>query len=194
MFCFDVETLGVESNSVILSMACIYFRPDDKPTYKELKESAFFVKLNVRDQVENYGRKINKGTIEWWEKQCLNAKNWSYIPDKNDKSLADGISALHEWAQSKNDKGCWVWARGSLDDVILQAAERQLKVDPVFAYSRWRDVRTAVDILTTSKNGYCTVDHPDFMYERDVTKHNPIDDCALDVMMLLYGKDKAENK
>jgi hypothetical protein len=40
MFMFDVETLGVESNSVILSLACIYFNPDDKPTYKELVDSA----------------------------------------------------------------------------------------------------------------------------------------------------------
>ena len=191
MFCFDVETLGVESSSVILSMACIHFEPQSKPTYKELKDSAFFVKLNVRDQVENYGRKIDKGTIAWWEKQCTNAKNWSYIPDKSDKPLADGIAALHEWANSKNDKDSWVWARGSLDDIILQAAERQVKVDHVFAYSRWRDVRTAVDIMTLSKNGYCEVDHPDFLYERDVTKHTPIDDCALDIMMLLYGKEKS---
>jgi hypothetical protein len=191
MFTFDVETLGVESSSVILSMACIHFEPESKPTYKELKDSAFFVKLNVRDQVENYSRKIDKGTIAWWEKQCLNARNWSYIPDKNDKPLAEGVAALHEWANSKNDKASWVWARGSLDDVILQAAERQVKVEPVFAYSRWRDVRTAVDLLTLSKNGYCEVGHPEFLYERDVTKHNPIDDCALDIMMLLYGKEKS---
>ena len=191
---FDVETLGTESNSVILSMACIYFRPEDKPTYQQLKESAFFVKFSVREQVENYGRKINRGTIDWWEKQCLNVKNWSYIPDKNDESLSEGITKFHDWVNSKNDKDCWVWARGSLDDIILQAVERQLKKESIFSYSRWRDARTAIDLLTTSKNGYCEVDHPEFVYERDVTKHIPIDDCALDIMMLLYGKDKATNK
>jgi len=191
---FDVETLGTESNSVILSMACIYFRPEDKPTYQQLKESAFFVKFSVREQVENYGRKINRGTIDWWEKQCLNVKNWSYIPDKNDESLSEGITKFQDWVNSKNDKDCWVWARGSLDDIILQAVERQLKKESIFSYSRWRDARTAIDLLTTSKNGYCEVDHPEFVYERDVTKHIPIDDCALDIMMLLYGKDKATNK
>ena len=175
-------------------MACIHFRVEDKPTYKELKESAFFVKLSVRNQVEVYSRKINKGTIDWWEKQCLNTKNWSYIPHKDDKPLDEGINALHEWVKTKNEKDTWVWARGSLDDVILQAAERQVKVEPVFAYSRWRDVRTAVDLLMLSKNGYCEVSHPDFLYERDVTKHCPVDDCALDIMMLLYGKERAENK
>lgn len=189
-----METLGTDSNSVILSMACIHFDPQSKPTYKELKEFAFFVKLSARDQIENYQRKVHKGTIDWWEKQCLNAKNWSYIPDKSDKPLAEGIAALHEWANSKNDKDSWVWTRGSLDDVILQAAERQVKVESVFAYSRFRDVRTAVDLLTFSKNGYCDVDHPEFLYDRDVTKHNPIDDCALDIMMLLYGKEKTNER
>ena len=188
---FDVETLGTESNSVLLSLACIYFDPNTKPTYKELKDSAFFVKFSVRDQVDNYARKINKDTIKWWEKQCLNAKNLSYIPSNSDKPLQEGLLSLHEWVASKNDDKCIVWARGSLDDIILQSAERQIKIEPVFSYSRWRDVRTAIDIFYNSNNGYCEVNHPDFLYERDVTKHNPIDDCALDIMMLIYGKERS---
>jgi len=190
MFMFDVETLGTESNSVLLSLACIHFDPQSKPSYQELKDSAFFVKFSVRDQVDNYGRKINKGTLEWWQKQCQNVKNWSFIPDKSDKTLLEGLQEFHAWARSKDDGKCWVWARGSLDEVILQACERQAGLDHVFTYNRWRDVRTAIDILTLSTNGYCDVDHPDFLYERDVTKHNPIDDCALDIMMLIYGQSK----
>jgi hypothetical protein len=40
MFIFDVETLGKESNSVILSMAAIYFDPDKGPSYKEMYDDA----------------------------------------------------------------------------------------------------------------------------------------------------------
>jgi hypothetical protein len=43
MWMFDVETLGIESNSVILSMALIYFNPEEKPTYDQLLNNAFFV-------------------------------------------------------------------------------------------------------------------------------------------------------
>ena len=50
MFIFDVETLGKQSNSVILSMACIHFNPDEQPSHTELKQSAFFAKLEVSDQ------------------------------------------------------------------------------------------------------------------------------------------------
>lgn len=190
MFMFDVETLGTESNSVLLSLACIHFDPKTKPTYQELKDSAFFVKFSVRDQVDNYKRKVSKDAIRWWDKQCLNAKNWSYIPDKSDKPLLEGLQDFHAWVASKDDGKCFLWARGSLDDIILQACERQAGLEPIFNYGRFRDVRTAIDIFYNSNNGYCDVDHPNFLSERDVTKHNPIDDCAFDIMMLVYGKEK----
>jgi len=188
MFMFDVETLGVESNSVILSLACIHFRSDEKPTFRELVDSAYFVKFNVRDQVENYGRKIDKGTLEWWEKQCEIVRKKSFLPSKDDQNLRTGVESFHSWIQSKNDNKSWVWARGSLDDTLLHSIERQLKVETLLPYHRWRDVRTAVDLLYDSTNGYCAVYHVDFLYERDIIKHDPVIDCALDVMMLLYGK------
>ena len=192
MFMFDVETLGVESNSVILSLACIYFDPDAKPTFRELVDSAYFVKFNVRDQVENYGRKIDKGTLQWWEKQCEIVRKKSFLPLKDDQNLKNGIESFHNWIASKNDNKCWVWARGSLDDTLLHSIERQLKVETMLPYNRWRDVRTAVDFLTNSNNGYCKVDHVDFLYERDIIKHDPVIDCALDIMMLLYGKSNEQ--
>ena len=84
MFMFDVETLGVGSDAVVLSMACIHFDPRTNPTYKELKESAFFVKMDAKDQVNRLGRKVDKSTIEWWGKQCLNVKTKSLTPCKDD--------------------------------------------------------------------------------------------------------------
>jgi hypothetical protein len=51
----------------------------------------------------------------------------------------------------------------------------------------WRDVRTAVDLMGGGTNGYCDVIHP--LFERaQVIKHHPVHDCALDAMMLMYGK------
>lgn len=190
MFMFDVETLGVESDSVILSMACIQFDPHTNPTYKELKESAIFIKLDAKDQVTRLGRRMSKDTIAWWEKQCLNARNLSLTPSSLDVPVEEGLDILRTWANSKNDKESYVWSRGSLDNVMLHSLERRVGTDPIFPYYRWRDVRTAVDFLTGNTNGYCQVDHPEFNYDVDVTKHNPIDDCALDIMMLLYGKSK----
>jgi hypothetical protein len=187
---FDVETLGVESTSVILSLSCIHFHSEQKPSYQQLKQDAFFVKFNAKDQAERLNRKIEKGAIAWWEKQCLFARQKSLLPTADDHKLENGLTLFHDWVKTKNDTKSWVWARGNLDQLILQSCERDAKLEPIFDYNRWRDVRTAIDLLHGSANGYCDVDHAEFMYDRDVIKHDPVDDCALDIMMLIYGKEK----
>lgn len=188
MFMFDVETLGIESNSVILSMACIYFNPEEKPTFKQLVESAFFVKLDAKYQTEFLGRTVTKSTLEWWAKQPEMLKKQSLIPSSKDVHPSDAIDMMGEWAeQYPNNRKCTIWARGNLDQMVLGSMEDRLKRDALFNFGRWRDVRTAVDILTGSTNGYCNVDHPEFNRDH-VLKHNPIHDCAFDAMMLMYGK------
>jgi hypothetical protein len=190
MFIFDVETLGKESNSVILSMAAIYFDPETKPSYEDLYNSAFFVKFDVEDQVKRLDRKIGKSTMKWWAKQCDIVKAKSLKPNKAlDVKFEDGYEAMREWAKSKNDDQCYVWARGNLDQLVLDSFEEQLEIEPIWPFGRWRDVRTAIDILYNATNGYCPVNYKGFSADAKVIKHNPVDDCAYDAMMLMYGAD-----
>ena len=195
MFIFDVETLGKQSNSVILSFACIHFNPDDTPSHAELKQNAFFAKLNVADQIQRLKRTSGKSTIEWWVKQCENVRNKSFKPLPSDEIFEDAYERLREWAKSKNDNKCWVWARGNLDQLVIDDIEEQLGIEPVFKYERWRDVRTAVDFLYGTTNGYVKVNVPPWVESFDpslhITKHNPIDDCAYDIMQLLYGSKES---
>lgn len=189
MFMFDVETLGKESNSVILSMAAIYFNPEDKPTPQELRDNAFFVKLDVADQIKRLNRKVGKTTMQWWSKQCDNVRRKSFNPSSEDVRFEDGYEAMRQWAKSKNDDKCWVWARGNLDQLVLDSMEEQLEIDSIWKFARWRDVRTAIDFLYETNRGYCEIDYPGFDPSLHITKHNPIDDCVFDVMMLIYGKN-----
>ena len=193
MFVFDVETLGKESNSVILSMAAIYFDPDKGPSYKEMYDDAFFVKFDVVDQMKRLDRKVGKTTMQWWAKQCDNVKLKSFKPNPAiDVKFEDGYEAMRQWAASKNDDKCYVWARGNLDQLVLDSFEEQLELKPIWPFNRWRDVRTAVDFLYGVNTGYVTVEVPPWVESFDpalhVTKHNPIDDCCFDAMQLMYGK------
>lgn len=187
MWMFDVETLGKDSNTVLLSLACIHFDSKSQPSPDQLRKDTFFVKFNVKDQVKRHKRTMTSSTMDWWNKQCLNVKKKSFIPSSNDVTLEDGLKAFKEWSVSYNDDS-WVWARGNLDQLILDSVEEQLGLDPVFHFSRWRDVRTAVDFMYGTTNGYCKVDYPGFDSFLNITKHDPVDDCLLDIMMLLYGK------
>ena len=193
MFIFDVETLGKESNSVILSMAAIYFDPDKGQSYKELYNDAFFVKFDVVDQMKRLDRKVGKTTMQWWAKQCDNVKIKSFKPNPAiDVKFEDGYEQMRQWAATKNDDKCYVWARGNLDQLVLDSFEEQLEIKPIWPFSRWRDVRTAIDFLYGVTNGYVTVEVPPWVESFDpalhVTKHNPIDDCCFDAMQLMYGK------
>ena len=192
MFMFDIETLGIESNSVILSMACIYFDPSKKvlsnemdKTYQELVDSAFFAKLDVNDQRERLGRTETQSTLDWWQGQSESAKLLSFYKSSEDVTAEIAIEALRKWSkQFPNHDKCAVWARGNLDQMAIGSLENVCNVPTVFHFGRWRDVRTAVDLLTGSTNGYCDIKDFD---KNQVLKHDPRHDCAYDIMMLLYG-------
>lgn len=192
IFIFDVETLGKQSHSVILSMACIYFNPDEDIDFRELKESAFFAKFDAEDQIKRLNRKVGKSTMDWWAKQCDNVRNKSFKPSGIDEKFEDGYERMREWVKSKNDTKCWVWARGNLDQLVMDDIEEQIGLEPIFPYARWRDVRTAIDFLYGTMNGYVQVEVPPWVDEFDsqlhITKHDPVDDCVFDAMMLKYGK------
>lgn len=191
MYVFDVETLGKESSAVILSMACVYFDPVKQTSPDEMRENAFFVKLDAQDQMKRLNRSITRSSLEWWAKQCENVKVKSFKPSEDDVTPEVGLELFRAWSKNYPDtKGEWVWARGNLDQLVLDSMEEKLVVDPVFNFNRWRDVRTGLDFLTGSDNGYCDVDYPGFDSHLHITKHDPVDDCILDAMMLMYGVKK----
>lgn len=191
MFIFDVETLGVESNAVILSAALIHFDPEKQPTYQDLLDDACFVKLNAKDQIERLKRTVDMGTIEWWKNQHEYTRSVSFDIKSNDLLAEDAITTLHNYMNKfPNANKQTMWARGSLDQMAIDSLARKLSFQTITDYNLWRDVRTAVDILYGTINGYCDVDHPQFK-RHEVIKHHPVHDCALDAMMLMYGKNNA---
>lgn len=186
MLIFDIETLGTDSNAVILSMACIKIDLENKPSYQEMIDNAFFVKLDAKDQMTRLNRTSSRSTMDWWAKQCDIVKIKSFVPSSDDVKAEDAIELFRDWVKENDtDKKEWIFARGNLDQIVLDALSDSLQVEPIFFFNRWRDVRTAVDFLTGTINGYCKV--PDFDPQAHVRKHDPVHDCAYDGMQLLYG-------
>ena len=187
MFIFDAESLGVESNAVVLSAALIHFDPEMRPTYDDLLEDACFVKFSAKEQID-MGRTISKSTLQWWKEQHEYVRKVSFDPSREDMTAENGIKALHAYmAKFKDADKQTMWARGSLDQLVIDSLCVKLGMQEITNYAQWRDVRTAVDILYGSTNGYVDVEHPLFK-RHEVIKHMPVHDCALDAMMLLYGK------
>jgi hypothetical protein len=131
---------------------------------------------------------MDKRTVEWWNAQHDYVKKTSLVPSKEDMSVIEGIDAFKSYIAKYPEADQTFWARGSLDQMVIDSLCYSADQEPIANYSVWRDVRTAVDLLTDTANaGYCEVIHPTFQ-RHNVIKHHPTHDCALDIMMLVYGK------
>ncbi len=192
IFALDIETLGIESTSVILSIGLVYVKDTTVKNYQEMLKDSLFVKLNAKEQISKYGRTVDKDTLTWWKKQGEIQRKHSYIPSDKDVSVVEAVDSCIDWVKSKNDDTALVWVRGSMDGPCMDNLFKSVLKSPLFGYNRYRDVRTAIDILypNTSKNGYVEVDPeqcPDWS-EDLVVKHHPVSDCLYDLCMLRFGK------
>lgn len=103
--------------------------------------------------------------------------------------VEDALDAFAKWRENYPKNKQWVWARGNLDQCVFNSLEKACGRQVLFPHFVWRDMRTAIDFLYSSDNGYVGVNYDGFDPDLHITKHDPVDDCILDVMMLLYGKE-----
>jgi len=191
----DVETLDVESTSVVLSCAIISFDLDEVPDYQKILDRALFVKFDVQEQFKNMGRTIKESTLQWWSTQPLFTRQKSFIPLETDLDAATGLELIRDYADldpvSDNNRNVKFWARGILDQSTLDSLSNKVRGDILVPYNNWFDVRTFLFALYESESGYINV--PGFNHRNLVTKHDPVHDCANDLMMILSGNlPKAE--
>lgn len=188
-FVLDIESMGVESNSVILSIAILYVDMTTPQNWESLYSNTIFVKLSVKEQVQQYNRTIDKDTVTWWNKQCDLVKAKSFFPSKDDMHVVDAIKCLRNFIIEQNDpQTTSVFTRGSLDQLALDSLTKVAGEELLFPYANYMDVRTYVNLMAEKPyRGYCDV--PLSVYPNNdknvVMKHNPVDDVCLDALMIL---------
>jgi hypothetical protein len=173
---YDFETLSQNAfDGAVINMAALEFDPNEFYEFEELVESAKFIKFDVQEQVEKYGRKIEKGTLEWWKNQSKEAQAQLKPSD-----LDVSIDTLYNFMvdEMNYEKATAVWTRGNsfdpvlLDSIILATNKPKFK-------NWWaiRDTRSFLDGLlygSNIKNNFM----PDGV---EAVLHDPRYDIALDV-------------
>ena len=183
MYMFDIETLDTESTAVVLSAAILYFEQGDD--YESLLNKTLFVKFDAKIQINEFNRTVSKSTLDFWKSMHPSIRATSFDPSPNDLHPVEAIEKINAYIKQYGD--ALIWARGSLDQMVIDSLSLKLDMDRIMPYNKWRDVRTGVECLcSTVNNGYCEVNHPTFK-RHNVIKHDPVHDCALDAMMLMYG-------
>ena len=182
---YDFETLSQDqANGVVTSFAMLTFsesRYTTKPyTFEELVSSCKYIKFSVVDQVENFGRKVSKDTVQWWSEQGEEAKK-QIAPSDQDVS----ISEFYKWITSNVECGKIKksYTRGNtFDPMFLQSLMKQTGNPEPFHWRTVRDTRSTIEGMSFGMNldnGFM----PGALEDKFI-KHNPCHDIALDVMRM----------
>lgn len=183
---YDIETLSLRENAAILSIGIVPVDFSKDFDYQDLIDNAFFVKLDARDQIERLGREKDEDCINWWKKQDRDVIRSQVKPSEDDVTLEEGLKQAGQFMSNLEGykrKTSWVWTRGGMDAMVTEHACHHVGRSPIFPFWVIRDVRTAIDLMAGTDNGYCQVDAT----LPEVTKHHPVHDCAYDAMMIKYG-------
>jgi hypothetical protein len=187
MLAFDIESLGHNENSIVLSMAFTYFETDGEYTIDDLRANTCFVKFDIKEQKEK-GRTVDTDTVAWWKKQCEIVQKKSLFPSRNDVSVLEGLSIARKFIEDKTGgKEEYIFVRGNLDNFLIDNLCTQFGVPLLFNFWQVLDFRTAIIMTkeTSTKNGYCPFPGSD---DPTLIKHCPENDNIIEVMQLLYGK------
>jgi hypothetical protein len=135
----DIETLGVDSDAIVLSLGACKFDPHDNTIYDE-----FHVVLDVDDQMSR-GRTTTDKTLEWWAKQSPEAIDFAF--SENDRMPIDEfLIKFHKWHIGVDR----IWAQGVLFDMgIIENLCHMYNANIPWKFWNVRDSRTLFDFVPT---------------------------------------------
>ena len=87
----DLETLGTDPNSVIISLGAIKFNP-----YTDVEpDGGLYIKPDI-DEQQDLGRTINDDTLEWWGRQDSKVRDEA-LSDEGRSTLEDMTNQLNKF-------------------------------------------------------------------------------------------------
>lgn len=198
---FDYETMGQDVETCpAIDCSVFVFNWDrfltDPYTFEELLEGITRYKLSVADQVKNHGYKIEKATVQFWERQSPEVLN-NIKPLKNDLTLHEFCDIFISMLANSPKIEYW-WSRSNVFDPLIiwkamKLSNKQYSFNEYLKFWRIRDTRTYIDAKFnfTTKNGFIPIS--DVQYWEDTFKeHDSVHDVAADVLRL-QAIHRAEN-
>ena len=185
---YDFETLSQRPTGVVVCLAAMRFNEDrylsDNPyEYKELLDTAQFIKFSVKEQVEVYGREIQKSTIDWWKSQPSEARDL-INPSDADQSLTEIVPFLKNLIVDPSQIGK-VYTRGNtFDPIFLDSILAAARSPELYNWSSVRNTRSMIEGLSFGadiKNSFMVPG-----LEESFIHHDPIHDIAMDVMRMQF--------
>lgn len=189
---FDFESLGLNENSVLLSLGVVAFDTKDydiqsdgvETTFNKLLEQGLYVKLDAKEQTQKYKRTIDKSTLMWWTEQGEEAKDVLRKSD-DDVSLDRMELLLKDYFELNGvTKNTPVWSRGYTEPMWYESVKLNLNTYGSIRHYQYRDIRTLLNVMIEdkylSRNHINTIKQPE-----NFIKHNALHDVCFDAVQFL---------
>ena len=134
----DIETLGKNPDTVVLTIGGIKFDP-----YKtDGLHSEFYCRVDADAQIEN-GRSVDEDTLAWWSKQDKDVTAEALDPTGR-MSVEHTLKALNKWLVGV-DK---LWCQGPVFDIgILENLYKEADLHHNWSFWNIRDSRTLFSLM-----------------------------------------------
>lgn len=144
----DLETLSTQPNALVLSIGATAL---DR-LGNSVSNGDFYVVLKQAEQ--GAVRHISQSTIDWWEKQSLEAQQEAFKPTKCTCYVEDALDAFTDWIESITDpKQVQIWGNGSsFDNVILGSLYDAWHKERPWKFWNDRDMRTLLELHPHAKD------------------------------------------
>nr|WP_305881238.1 3'-5' exonuclease [Escherichia coli] len=132
----DLETMGKNPDSPIISIGAIFFDPQTGEMGPE---------FNKTIDLETAGGVIDRDAIKWWLKQSREAQS-AILTDEI--PLDDALLQLREFiAENSGELFVQVWGNGAnFNNVILRRSYERQGIPCPWRYYNDRDVRTIIEL------------------------------------------------
>ena len=138
----DIETLGPDSNSVILSIGAV-------AVCNNQIVGEFYANVKGAEDLVNLGFVADQATIDWWNNPEREEAKKSLNEDQRD--IIDVLKHYAQWLNKVN--ATYSWGYGSdFDNVIIANAFKRMKVENPIRWYNHRCLRTLTTMLDTPIN------------------------------------------
>lgn len=158
----DLETLGTQPGSVILSIGAVLFYPDETAENNWVG-NGFYCVVNKESSL-NFGMSVSQDTLDWWEKQSPEARKVLDESLIGGEDMDDALNKLAEFIPAEAK----VWSNGAnFDQPLLDVAYDRINKQIPWKYYNSRCYRTIVAL------------HPDpkSIQPPTVCAHNALEDA-----------------
>lgn len=174
----DLETLSTQPNALVLSIGAVALTKFGVP----VESGSFYVALKQAEQ--GAVRHIQQSTMDWWEKQSIEAQQAAYKPTVCTSFVEDALNGFSDWIESIADpKQVLVWGNGcSFDNVILASLYDDWHLERPWSFWNDRDMRTITGLMPIVK-----------MLPFEGVKHHALHDAKHEASQLSYAIQKLDS-